>query len=425
MDSFADQLFSDSAPVSDSSTAPAPTAPVSTSNPAPFTPPATATDAPPLDSWGVSPVEGRQQQRPAAPIAEPPPAEAPAAPVEAAPALPGQLGTYIETYGAENVEALTNMAFGLMGIGEIPEGVSPQAHFLDQIYAFDQRAYSQLVGEIVRSHEADFVGRFRERVLQEAGLPTGAEELQQLRDYARYGSQYIADEEARTFLNQVPQNLQATFQRQSPAFREYLVSQVAGGYMRPEVAIEALAEREANYQRDLRDQEAVREREQQQQQQIETRAHQSANQLLHKQREQIIEQKAKADNLHPEIVRDIYARAGQELEEYANAALYGYAQTQQEYELGVAAIRGYQALVEAHKTGSQLAVKQALNGLRILAEQRYSHHLQARRSRATAQAAPTSPAPGAPQLPPQMEPAQSRAGYQLPNGQNLAEALFS
>ena len=231
--------------------------------------------------------------------------------------------------------------------------------------------------------------------------------------------------EARTFLNQVPQNLQATFQRQSQAYRDYLVSQVAGGYMRPEVAIEALQEREANHQRDLRDQEATRQYEQQQQQQIETRAHQSANQALYEQRERIIEQKAKADNLHPEIVRDIYARAGQELEEYANAALYGYAKTQQEYEIGVAAIRGYQALVEAQKTGSQLAVKQAMNSLRILAEQRYSHHLQTRRSRATAQAKPANPAPGAPQLPAQMAPAQPRSGYQLPNGQNLTEALFS
>ncbi|HMY71184.1 MAG TPA: hypothetical protein PLQ88_05085 [Blastocatellia bacterium] len=425
MDSFADQLFADTAPAVDSSSAPAAPAPAPVSSPAPFTPPAPATE-PPLDSWELPPAEEQQQQQQSEPlITEAPAAEAPVAPVEVSPALPGQLGTYIETYGAENVEALTNMAFGLMGIGEIPEGKSPQAHFLDQIYAFDQRAYSQLVGEIVRSHEADFVGRFRERVLQEAGLPTSAEELQQLRDYARYGSQYVADEEARTFLNQVPQNLQATFQRQSQAYRDYLVSQVAGGYMRPEVAIEALQEREANHQRDLRDQEATRQYEQQQQQQIETRAHQSANQALYEQRERIIEQKAKADNLHPEIVRDIYARAGQELEEYANAALYGYAKTQQEYEIGVAAIRGYQALVEAQKTGSQLAVKQAMNSLRILAEQRYSHHLQTRRSRATAQAKPANPAPGAPQLPAQMAPAQPRSGYQLPNGQNLTEALFS
>lgn len=440
MSDFVDQLFSDPAPASDGAgtvTAPAfaPATPqVSQSSalqqPAGFQQsqqPAPAEDLSSPDAWALPPAQGEQQYAaPEVPPAQQSGQEAPVAPPvpdTAAAGLPQGLQTYVETYGAENVQALADMAFGLLGIGEIPQGVTPQAHFLDQIYQFDQRAYSQLVSEIVRSHEADFVGRFRDRVLQEAGLPTSQEELQQLRDYARYGSQYVADEESRAFLNQIPQNLQATFQRQSQPYREYLVSQVSGGYMRPEVAVEMLQRAENDFMRDQREQQAQKQHEQQQQQQIEIQAHQNANRALAEQRDRIIEQKAKADNLHPEIVRDIYARAGQELEEFANAAMYNYAKTKEEYEIGLAAINGYQALVEAQKTGSQLAVKQAMNSLRILAEQRYAHHLQVRRHRA--QSAPP------PQSASQQQPAPTRQlqsdaprPYALPNGQNLVEALF-
>jgi len=318
------------------------------------------------------------------------------------------------------------MAFNLLGIGEIPQGVNPQAYALDQLYAFDPQAYNNLVTEIERAHKDQFVSRFRDQILSAEGLPTTKEELAALRDYQRYGSRYVSDDEAKGFLGQIPQNLQSTFQRQSEAYRQWLIEQVAGKTMNPELAIEELQRREKDYLRDQAEEQAKTEAQQQREQQVTQRAHQQANLTLAQQRDQVIEQKAKADNVHPEIVRDIYARASAELEEFANAAMYGYAKSKEEFDLGQSAIKGYQALVEAQKSGSPLQIKQALNSLRILAEQRYAVHLQARRQRATAQAAP-APAQQQQQQQQQRQlegAEQQRQGYRLPNGQDLVEELF-
>lgn len=386
-----------------------------------------------MDSWELPPAQAEQSQQQAQPPvappveqqqspAEPPPVEAPPAPV-----LATGLNAYVETYGAENVQALTDMAFGLMGIGEIPEGVTPQAHFLDQIYAFDSRAYDALVREVVQAHQPELVRNLRESVLRAEGLPTTAEELASLRDYARYGNQYVADETGRQFLQKIPQELQGAFQRMSQVRRDWMINQVTDGYMPEAVAIEDLQRAEADHQRGLRETEAAQRASAAQSQQIEQRAYQETERLLTDQYERIIESKAKADNIHPEIVRDIYARAGQELERLANAALYGYAKNEQEQALGLRAVRGYQALVEANKSGSQLAIKQALNDLRLLAEQQYSVHLQARRQRV--QAPPSNggqqqQAQGQQTRVIEQEQSARNGGMQLPNGQTITDALF-
>lgn len=421
MDQIVNELFQ-----SEPASQPADPSPMSPGSPEP--PQSLQPAAPSLETWEL-PAEPEAQQQaapqipPAAePVTEPPVAEAPVAP-----GLPTGLQTYIETYGAENVDALTSMAFGLMGIGEIPEGKTPQAHFLDQIYGFDERAYNALVREVVQFHRDDLVRTLREDVLRAEGLPVTAEELTGLRDYARFGHQYVADEAGRQFLQQIPAELQGAFQRLSQVRRDWMVNQVTDGYMPKEVAIEDLKRAEDDYQRDLKQQQGNQEKLAQAERQVEQRAYQQTEQLLSEQKEAIIQAKAKADNLHPEIVRDIYARAGQELEQLANAALYGYSKNEQEHALGVRAIRSYQALVEANKTGSSLAVKQALNDLRLLAEQQYSVHLQQRRQRAS-QPPPTNGAPL--QQQPQtrvLEPEQSaRPGsMRLPNGQELVEVLFT
>lgn len=428
--SITDQLFSDPAPAAPSTDYSAPAAPALTPPlpiPASPQPPAATQDLSTPDAWQLPPDPSQPSAVPPAAEAQAPPAAPPAAPVvsdAATLALPPVINSYVEQYGAESTQQLTDMAFNLFGIGQIPEGVAPQTHFLDQLYAFDEAAYDRLVAEVERSHRDQFAARFRDQILAAEGLPTTKEELAALRDYQRYGSRYVSDDEAKGFLGQIPQNLQSTFQRQSEAYRQWLIEQVAGKTMNPELAIEELQRREKDYQRDQAEDQAKTQAQHQREEQVTQRAHQQANQTLAQQRDQIIEQKAKADNIHPEIVRDIYARAGSELEEFANAAMYGYAKNKEEFDLGQAAIKGYQALVEAQKTGSPLQVKQALNGLRILAEQRYAVHLQARRQRAQQQGAQPAPAQQQ-QQPRQLEGIeQQRQGYRLPNGQDLVEELF-
>lgn len=431
MDNIVESLFS-----SEPASAPDASAPASFSTPAESSQQPAAAE-PSLDTWELPPAQDAQQQQAQPPVAPPvdPGVEPPPA-VEAsvAPALPTGLQAYVETYGAENVSALTDMAFGLMGIGEIPEGRTPQGHFLDQIYQFDTRAYDALVKEVVRSHEGELVKNLRESVLRAEGLPTTPEELAGLRDFARYGHQYVNDEAGRQFLQQIPQELQGAFGRMTEVRRNWMVGQVADGYMPKEVAIEDLQRAENDYQRGLADQEKIRLDDERQSQQVVQRAYQQTEQQLSAQYDQIIEARAKADNIHPEIVRDIYARAAQELERFANAALHNYATNEQERVLGVRAIRGYQALVEANKTGSPFAIKQAMNELRILAEQQYSVHLQARRQRVQQ----AQPGNGGQQQQQQQQHGQQQqqtrvieqeqrarnGGMQLPNGQTITDALF-
>jgi hypothetical protein len=433
MDGIVDQLFSDAPVASGSEPVSSPTPPVAPIAPvAPAAPAAPATPAvDPLErEFAVAaPPSGELEKAPVAPASEAevqPQEPLPVATPETPSALTDVLQGYVSSFGADNVQTLASLSLNLLGIGEVPEGATPQGHFLDQVYRLDQRAYGALVEEIVNSHESQLVQRLRDQVLTSVGLPTTNEALANLRDLGRYGSQYATDQDVQSLLKQVPQELHSTFDRLSSARRNWLVQQVADGYMPTEVAIEDLQKEEREYQRSQADARQETEAQQRREAAVTAQAYARADESLEQQRSMIIEQRAKADNLSPLVVESIYAIAGQEIERYAQAAMYGYSKNEAERQLGISAIQKYQTLVEAQRVGNPLAIKQALNDLRILAETRYSHHLALRRQAAVPQSKNNNTVPATqPQpvrnLTPELPQTPS---YRLPNGQQMVDALF-
>ena len=441
MENIATQLFADE-PVGGGDPAPAP-APV----PQPTGTAAAPAPAPVASNYDVDfgqpgePALAPQQQQaqpgqpgePAIPATAPEPLPVDLAPAPALSEHQQYLAQQTDLYGDSVVRQAVDMTFGLFGLRQSEDGLPPAADFMRQVWQTSRQAHDQIVETVLAANRDSIIQQLQPEILKSLGLPSDAAALQNLRDYALYGARYNDDLAGREVLAGVPDNLKGAFNRLSETRRNWYIDQVSTGAMPKEVLLEDLTERERVFQREQKEAEAQTEREQQLEQQAEGRAVAASVKAINQWRGSWIGAKAKETGLNERTVSMLATEAQSKVQEFANAYRYGYAENQEQAELGRLGLHVSEKLMEAHKTGDQMQIKFWMNQYRDLADKAFDLALREHKTfmdglRAK-KAAPAADVPKA-NVPPPARGAEYQVPRQLPTdyrqmqGNQIAQVLF-
>jgi len=417
--------------------------------PAPATgPQATGAAAPPAPNYDLD--FGDNAPAPAATSPQPPPGQpgeptklAPApepAPIDPAPAPAPVLSEHqqylaqqAELYGDNVIRQAVDLTFGLFGLRQPEDGLPPAADFMRQVWQTSRQAHDQIVETVLAANRESIIQQLQPEILKSLGLPSDAAALQNLRDYALYGARYNDDLAGREVLSGIPEKLKGAFDRLSETRRNWYIDQVSSGAMPKEVLLEDLNERERTFQREQKEAEAETAREQQLEQQTEARAVAASVKTISQWRGTWVGAKAKETGLNERTVSMLATEAQSKVQEYANAVRYGYAENQEQAELGRLGLHVSEKLMEAHKTGDQMQIKYWMNQYRDLADKAFDLALREHKTFMDGMRAKRS-APAAPTAKPAVPPPARAAEFHVPQpgpidyrrmqGNQIAQVLF-
>src|SRR5262245_37625876 len=304
--------------------------------------------------------------------------------------------------GLDNVPMALKWSRMLFGLETPPEGVSPAAHFMDELWQHDRHVYREVLKEIANEHSARLIPHLEDAVLTHHKIPK--DRLPEIQDFLRYGNVSASEAAHREFVGLLKPELQPIFAKLKPAQQNFYVDQVDRGYMSLEFAEQEIAEKgllqaidgERAQAKD-REAEATKLAD-------ERRAKEVAFAEIGRYQEAFVSAYVAKHGIAPEDVLEKVAFVAGTLDDAAS-----------ENERHPAKI-AYDDLLDAAASGNPLRIKAAMNRLRVVFEEAFENYMASRSGKAPAPASGHQP-PGQPppSRQPQFEPDKPNAGEDWSN----------
>lgn len=277
--------------------------------------------------------------------------------------------------GLDNVPMALKWTRTLFGLEPPPDGVSPAAHFMNELWHADRQVYLAMLGAVANEHADRLLDHLDDRFFAKHEIPK--DRLGDIKDFLRYGRVSATDAAQREFVSLLKPELQTIFARLKPAQQAFYVDQVDRGIMSLEFAEQEIAEKGILQLIDGERSQAKEREAEAANLAAEQRARDRANQEIARYENVYVEAQARKHGVDAEIVRDWVARAAAELDLAAQMDPQHPAK------------KAWDNLQEACASGNEMRIKPAMNQLQILVE-RQVDDLLARRSGKAPAPAPTN-----------------------------------
>jgi hypothetical protein len=318
--------------------------------------------------------------------------------------------------GLENVPMALKWARTLFGLEAPPEGVSPTAHFLNELWHADRQVYRALLGAVANEHAGRLLEHLDDRFFAHHEIPK--DRLGDIKDFLRYGPASASEEARREFVNLLRPESRDTFARLKPAQQAFYVEQVDRGYMTLEFAENEISEKGILLAIDGERSQAKEREAAAAKLTEERRAKDVAFAEIGKYQDVFVSAYAAKHGIAPEDVLEKVAFVAGTLDEAA-----------MENERHPAKI-AYDDLIEASGSGNPMRIRAAMNRLQVVFEEAFNAYMASRSGRAPAPPNGHQPAqpPGQPTSlrqpqQPQFEPTKPNAGEDW-SGVTLYDHLF-
>src|SRR5262245_45211921 len=214
--------------------------------------------------------------------------------------------------GLDNVPMALKWSRMLFGLETTPEGVSPSAHFMNELWNADRQVYRAMLGAVANEHADRRLEHLEDRFFAHHEIPK--DRLADIKDFLKYGRVSATEAAHREFVGLLKPELQAIFARLKPVQQAFYVDQVDRGIMSLEFAENEISEKgilqAINGEREL-----AKEREAEASTlATEQRARDRANQEIARYENTYVEAFSRKHGVDVETVRDWVARAAGELD---------------------------------------------------------------------------------------------------------------
>jgi hypothetical protein len=279
--------------------------------------------------------------------------------------------------GLDNVPMALKWSRMLFGLDQVPDGVQPAAHFLNELWRVDKQVYQGVLGAVANEHADRLLDHMEDRFFAKHGIPK--DRLPEVKDFLRYGSLSPSETAHREFVGLLKPETQAIFARLKPAQRNFFVDQVDRGYMTLDFAEQEIGEKGILLAIDAERAEARQREADAARFESDHRARQVANEEIGRYEKTFVEAQARKHGIAPE---DIYEKVA-----YVAGTLDSAASADERHPAKIA----WDDLIEAAGSSNPLRIKAAMSRMQVVFEAAFDEYMGKRGKGAVPAPAPAQP----------------------------------